>query len=102
MNKLKKHLIPISVVTVLALVGLFTAVTTIGTGQVGVVTNYGRVTGRELGEGIAMKLPFGVESVAVYDVKVQKETAATAAAIRVFLIKLRRFILLVPLKYLSA
>ena len=80
MNKLKKHLIPISVVTVLALVGLFTAVTTIGTGQVGVVTNYGRVTGRELGEGIVMKLPFGVESVAVYDVKVQKETAATAAA----------------------
>lgn len=65
---------------VLLIVVILTTVVTIGTGQVGVVTNFGRVTGRELGEGIAMKLPLGVESVTVYDVKVQKETAATAAA----------------------
>lgn len=65
---------------VFLIIVVFTGVVTIGTGQVGVVTNYGRVTGRELGEGISLKIPFGVESVSVYDIKVQKETADTAAA----------------------
>lgn len=79
MNKKRKMMI-VAGAGVLFLIVMFTTIVTIGTGQVGVVTNFGRVTGRELGEGIAMKLPLGVESVTVYDIKVQKETAATAAA----------------------
>ena len=67
-------------VGVLVVIGIATTITMVGTGQIGVVTNFGRVTGRELSEGIAAKLPYGIESVSVYDVKVQKETAATAAA----------------------
>ena len=78
---MKKHKTSIIIAGVILLVVvLFTSVVTIGTGQVCVVTNYGRVTGRELGEGLAMKMPLGIESVSVYDIKVQKETAATAAA----------------------
>ena len=69
-----------AVIAVVVLWGVVSAVTIIGTGQIGVVTNFGRVTGRELGEGISLKVPFGIESVARYDIKVQKETAATAAA----------------------
>lgn len=75
----RNRMVLISLV-VLALAILLTSVVTIGTGRVGVVTNFGRVTGRELGEGIALKIPLGVERVAVYDIKVQKEIAATAAA----------------------
>lgn len=80
MRKLSKRIWIITAAVLLVLVGIMSSITTIGTGQIGVVTNFGRVTGRELGEGISMKLPFGVESVAVYDIKVQKETAPTAAA----------------------
>lgn len=67
------------VVVLLVVVGL-TSIVTVGTGQIGVVTNYGRVTGRELGEGLAFKLPLGIESVSVYDIKVQKEQQATSAS----------------------
>lgn len=80
MDNRQKKLITFGGIGALVFIGMMTSVTTIGTGQIGVVTNFGRVTGRELGEGIALKMPFGVESVAAYDVKVQKETAATAAA----------------------
>lgn len=80
MRKLSKRVWIIAAASLLVLVGMMSSITTIGTGQIGVVTNFGRVTGRELDEGISMKLPFGIESVAVYDIKVQKETAPTAAA----------------------
>ena len=80
MDKLKNSKTIIIGLGLVVLVGLFTAITTVGTGRIGVVTNFGRVTGRELGEGISLKIPFGVESVAIYDIKVQKETAPTAAA----------------------
>lgn len=79
MNKKRKMTMVIGGVILLAIIAM-TSVVTIGTGRIGVVTNFGRVTGRELGEGISMKLPLGVESVTVYDIKVQKETAETAAA----------------------
>lgn len=62
------------------LIGIFTTVRTIGTGKIGVVTQYGRVTGRELTEGLSVVAPFGLNSVSVYDVKVQKEVADTQAA----------------------
>lgn len=80
MNKFTKPLTVSILIGVFMLIGVFTSVTTVGTGHIGVVTNFGRVTGRELDEGISLRLPFGIESVAVYDIKVQKETAPTAAA----------------------
>lgn len=60
--------------------GLFTTIRTIDTGKIGVVTMYGHVTGRELGEGLAIVLPFGINDVTVYDIKVQKEVSDTQAA----------------------
>lgn len=65
---------------VLFLWGLFTTIRTIDTGKIGVVTTYGHVTGRELGEGLAVVLPFGINDVTVYDIKVQKEVSDTQAA----------------------
>lgn len=65
---------------VVVLVGLFSAFRTIDTGNIGVVTQYGRVTGRELNEGISAVLPYGLNNVSVYDIKVQKEIADTQAA----------------------
>lgn len=59
---------------------LFTGVKQIGTGQVGVVTQYGRVTGRELNEGLSFVLPWGLNNVTVYDIKLQKETVTSTAA----------------------
>jgi regulator of protease activity HflC (stomatin/prohibitin superfamily) len=67
-------------VAAVVLWGIFSAFRTIDTGKVGVVTQFGQVTGRELGEGLSMVLPFGLNNVTVYDIKVQKEVAATQAA----------------------
>lgn len=68
------------VVAFVVLWGLFSTFRTIDTGKVGVVTQFGHVTGRELDEGLSAVLPFGVNDVTVYDVKVQKEVADTQAA----------------------
>jgi regulator of protease activity HflC (stomatin/prohibitin superfamily) len=65
---------------ILALIGIFSTFRAIDTGKIGVVTQYGRVTGRELNEGLSLVLPFGLNNVSVYDVKVQKEIADTQAA----------------------
>ncbi len=67
-------------VAVLLFIGFFSSVKAVGTGQIGVVTQYGRVTGRELTEGLSIIAPFGLNSVAIYDIKVQKEVADTQAA----------------------
>ena len=67
-------------VVFLILVGVMSSFRAIDTGKIGVVTQYGRVTGRELSEGLAIVLPFGLNDVSVYDVKVQKEIADTQAA----------------------
>ncbi len=75
-----KSWIVLAVVVLVVLAGAFTALRAIGTGQVGVVTQYGRVTGRELTEGLSVVAPFGVNDVSIYDVKVQKEVADTQAA----------------------
>lgn len=53
--------------------------TTVGTGEVAVMTRFGRVTGQELGEGFHIKHPFDTPN--KYDSKVLKiETAAAAAS----------------------
>ncbi|MGB3009387.1 MAG: prohibitin family protein [Candidatus Saccharimonadales bacterium] len=78
-NHTKKFIV-FSVATVVILIGLFSTFRTIDTGKIGVVTQYGRVTGRELSEGLSVILPYGLNDVSVYDVKVQKEIADTQAA----------------------
>ena len=75
----QKKLIAI-VVAVLVAITLFTSVRTIGTGEIGVVTQYGKVSGRELTEGLSFVMPWGLNNVAVYDVKVQKEAVQASAA----------------------
>ncbi len=75
----KRRMIVVIVIA-LAIIGILTSVKVVGTGQVGVVTMYGKVTGRELGEGIAMVLPYGIERVAIYDIKVQKQAVTSTAA----------------------
>lgn len=68
------------VIAAVAVITLITSIRTIGTGKIGVVTQYGRVTGRELNEGISFISPWGLNNVAVYDIKVQKEAVNATAA----------------------
>lgn len=67
-------------IALLLFLTLLTSIRIVGTGQVGVVTQYGRVTGRELDEGISLVFPLGVNNVTMYDIKVQKETVTSTAA----------------------
>ena len=71
--------IALGIVLLLVLLTM-TGIRQIGTGQIGVVTRFGKVTGRELGEGLHFITPFGVERVARYDIKVQKQTEEASAA----------------------
>lgn len=68
------------VIGALLLITFFSSMRTIGTGKIGVVTQYGRVTGRELTEGLSFVLPWGLNNVTVYDVKLQKEAVSSTAA----------------------
>jgi len=76
----QKRVYIISIVIVLLLITFFSSIRIVGTGQVGVVTQYGRVTGRELTEGMSFVAPWGINNVATYDVKVQKESVTSTAA----------------------
>lgn len=67
------------ILILLLVITFFWSFTTIGTGKVGVVTNYGRVTGRELTEGVAWITPW-TESVTEYDIKTQKKDVPNIAA----------------------
>lgn len=71
-TKLAVVAIPVLLFTLLA------SITTVGTGEIAVMTRFGRVTGQELGEGLHLKVP--VDKANKYDVKVQRETAEAAAA----------------------
>lgn len=64
--------IPIAFFTALA------SYTVVGTGEIAVMTRFGRVTGQELSEGLHFKVP--IDKANKYDVKVQRETADAAAA----------------------
>ena len=75
----KKFIISV-IVFVLLFLALTTSIRMVGTGQVGVVTQYGRVTGRELNEGLSFVFPFGLNNVTIYDIKVQKESVSSTAA----------------------
>ena len=72
------------VIFIIVLIGIITfakAFVAIDTGKIGVVTNYGRVTGRELKEGVSFISPW-TEEVTEYDIKTQKVEAQSAAATR--------------------
>lgn len=62
------------------LITLLSSMRSVGTGEVGVVTRYGKVTGRELSEGLSWVQPWGVNNVTVYSVKVQKDQVDSIAA----------------------
>lgn len=67
------------VVAVLLILAAVTSIRVVGTGQVGVVTRFGQPIA-EWDEGIHAKIPFGIERVRKFDVKVQREDAEAAAA----------------------
>ncbi|MEO7905174.1 MAG: prohibitin family protein [Candidatus Saccharimonadales bacterium] len=75
----RKYIV-IGVVVLLIVIAALTSIRVIGTGKVGVVTQFGKVTGRELDEGIHMVAPMGINKVSVYDIKVQKESVSSTAA----------------------
>jgi len=62
------------------LLAIMTSFRQIGTGEIGVVTRFGKVTGKEVGEGLHIVLPFGVERVTIYDIKVGKLSDEIAAS----------------------
>ena len=70
----------IGALILIALITLFSSMRSVDTGRVGVVTQYGSVTGRELDEGLSWVLPWGVNNVTEYDIKTQKVEADAAAA----------------------
>lgn len=78
--KNRRRMIIVGAVLLFLFITLLTSVKMVGTGQVGVVTMYGKVTGRELDEGLSLVAPWGVERVAIYDIKVQKESVRSTAA----------------------
>ena len=73
-------LILVGILVLLGVITLFSSMRSVDTGQVGVVTQYGRVTGRELSEGFSWVAPWGINNVTVYDVKNQKEEVQSNAA----------------------
>lgn len=82
-NVVMRRYIQLGVVGALILIGLitfFTSMRSVDTGRVGVVTRYGKVTGRELNEGLSFVAPWGVNNVTEYDIKTQKVEAQSAAA----------------------
>lgn len=82
MNDARKAVaaILVGILIVLGAITFFTSIRAVGTGEVGVVTAYGEVTGRELDEGLSFVAPLGMNSVTKYDVKNQKEEMESSAA----------------------
>lgn len=73
-------ILTLSILGVIGLWLLFSVPVRVGTGKVGVVTKFGKVTGREMTEGVNFKAPFPFEDVWVVDTRVQKEEAEVSAA----------------------
>lgn len=70
----------VGALVLLGIITLLTAMRSVDTGRVGVVTQYGEVTGRELDEGLSFVAPWGLNNVTEYDIKTQKVEAQSAAA----------------------
>lgn len=73
-------LVLFAVLVILGVITFFSSMRMVGTGEVGVVTQYGKVTGRELGEGLSWVAPWGINNVTKYDVKNVKEEVESKAA----------------------
>lgn len=78
-NLTKKSIVRI-IIIVFLVSALLTSIRQVGTGQLAVVTRFGKVVNRELGEGIHLVTPFGIDQVSRYDVKVQKDESEVSAA----------------------
>lgn len=82
-KKIVRRYVSLAVVGALVLLGLITVLSSmrsVDTGRIGVVTAYGKVTGRELDEGLSFVAPWGLNNVTEYDIKTQKVDANVAAA----------------------
>lgn len=78
---LSKRTIVIALAAVVGLLLLLTAFrpfAVIGTGEIGVMTRFGQVTGQELGEGFHLKNPLDKPN--IYDIKVLKDETEAASA----------------------
>jgi regulator of protease activity HflC (stomatin/prohibitin superfamily) len=75
----KSFLIALAVVVaILLLLFVFRPFTIVGTGEIGVMTRFGQVTGQELGEGFHLKNPLDKPN--IYDIKVLKDETEAASA----------------------
>lgn len=81
-NMLRKYIVlgAVGALVLLGIITFFSSMRSIDTGKIGVVTQYGQVTGRELNEGLSWVAPWGVNNVTTYDIKTQKVDANAAAA----------------------
>lgn len=79
-QKLPVKSVVAGVVALLFLMTLVTSMRSVGTGRVGVITQMGRVTGREIGEGFSLVAPWGFNNVTEYDIKTQKQEVQSNAA----------------------
>lgn len=81
-NVIRKYILlaVVGALVLIALITFFSSMRSVNTGRVGVVTQYGSVTGRELDEGLSWVLPWGINNVTEYDIKTQKVEATSAAA----------------------
>jgi len=70
----------LALIVVVLLFAFLTSIRQVNTGQLAVVTRFGKVTNRELGEGIHLVFPFSVDRVSRYDIKVQKDESEVSAA----------------------
>lgn len=68
------------ITAIVIVLAVLTSIRQVGTGQLAVVTRFGKVTGRELGEGLHVVMPFGIEQVSRYDIKVQKDESQVSSA----------------------
>lgn len=64
----------------IVLLWLLTAIVVVPTGDIGIVTQFGRVTGRELNPGFNIELPSPFQAATIFDTKVQKEQQEADAA----------------------
>ena len=72
--------IVVFIVIILGVVTFLTSLRSVDTGKIGVVTSFGKVTGRELSEGISTVAPWGFNNVTEYDIKTQKQEVTSNAA----------------------
>ena len=69
-----------SVIGLFIILGIWSSVTVISAGHRGVVTRFGKVTGRILNEGVHLIAPWEIEKTWIVEVRVQKEQVDAAAA----------------------